>query len=96
MAAATILDYRKISHLTQVVNTSSYQVYAGAFQVRSTQRPGIITSDFDEIWQGARTHVETVKTKFLDFLFDRCPRYGSLNFTQNGPTYSDRATVKQL
>ena len=52
--------------------------------------------DDDEIWQGGRTQVETVKTKFLDFLFDRCPRYGSLNFTQNGPTYSDRATVKQL
>jgi len=68
----------------------------GAFRVRSTQWSGIIISDFDEIWRGNRTQWQTLKTKILDFLVNRCPRYGSLNLDPNGPIYSDRTTLKRL
>ena len=68
----------------------------GAFRVRSSQWPGIIVSDFGEIWQDDRSQWETLKTQILDFWVNRCPRYGSLNLDQNGPIYTDRTMVELL
>jgi hypothetical protein len=68
----------------------------GGIPCQIKQSSGITVSDFDEILHGDRTQWETLKTKILDFLVNRCPRYGSLNLDQNGPIYADQVTVKLL